>query len=356
MTRVLFSGYYGFGNAGDEAVLNATLRELSLTHPGIDITVLSASPTVTACEHGVRALPRMNPLALANAIFNSDLVVSGGGGLLQDVTSQRSLFYYLSIICMAKAAGKKTVLYGQGFGPINSRFAKSVTRHVLNRVDDIGVRDPCSAEEIEDIGVRRPVEVAADPALLLQPERSDRVDEALRSLGIRGKRPIVGLCLRPWGQRERVVAMGVSLAQGLSRLGSRVVLVPMQPSQDVPLLEEILVNSDCDVGLLRDRLHPRELMAFLGSLDLVVGMRLHSLIFASVMGVPCVGLVYDPKVQGFLDAVRQPALTLGQVSDGEVAYHCEHALTHPNKEAILSTVSGLQETARRGLDVIRRHL
>ena len=150
--------------------------------------------------------------------------------------------------------------------------------------------------------------------------------------------------------------MGVSLVEGLARLGSRVVLVPMQPSQDVPLLEAVMANTRCDVGLLRDRLHPRELMAFLSSLDLVVGMRLHSLVLASVMGVPCVGLVYDPKVRGFLETVRQPAVSLNMVSGDEVACICKHALAHANREAILSTVKGLQEAARRGLDVIRRHL
>jgi len=94
------AGYYGFRNAGDEAILEAIARELKAR--GHEVVALSGDPKRTREDHGLRAYHRLNPLALLRA----DLWLLGGGGLLQDATSALSLTYYLSVLRLARLKGR----------------------------------------------------------------------------------------------------------------------------------------------------------------------------------------------------------------------------------------------------------
>ena len=123
MSKIVISGYYGFNNAGDEALLTAILAALRAVEPTVDITVISGNPGNTIAKHQVKSLYRFAAVRLLRAIREADLVISGGGSLLQDVTSKRSLAYYLSVIAAAKWKRKKVMLFAQGIGPIRSRAA-----------------------------------------------------------------------------------------------------------------------------------------------------------------------------------------------------------------------------------------
>ena len=153
MSKIVISGYYGFNNAGDEALLTAILAALRTEEPKADITVISGNPGNTIAKHQVKSLYRFAAVRLLRAIREADLVISGGGSLLQDVTSKRSLAYYLSVIAAAKWKRKKVMLFAQGIGPIRSRFMRLLTRLVVNKADVITVRDRDSAEELARMGV-----------------------------------------------------------------------------------------------------------------------------------------------------------------------------------------------------------
>ena len=155
MKRILLSGYYGFGNVGDEAILTSTIKTLQLQAPGVQIAVLSNEPAETARTYNVRAMHRMWPHHVLNAISETDLVVFGGGSLLQDDTSLRSLLYYLSVIFLAKIMGKPVIVYANGIGPLHSRLGRFLTRVALNTVKDITVRDQESFKELKKIGVNK---------------------------------------------------------------------------------------------------------------------------------------------------------------------------------------------------------
>ena len=147
MTRLVISGYYGFGNAGDEAMLAAILEAILEVVPDADITVISGNPGHTAANHGVKAIGRFDMFGILNAIGRCDLLISGGGSLLQDVTSKRSLYYYLSIITLATSFGKRVMLYAQGIGPLRRKRARQIVGQVLNKVTMITVRDERSKAE-----------------------------------------------------------------------------------------------------------------------------------------------------------------------------------------------------------------
>ena len=101
MAKVLISGYYGFSNAGDEAMLTAIVDSLKREAPDTVITVISGHPRSTCALHDVKSIGRFDFPAILRAMAGTDLLLSGGGSLLQNVTSHFSLFYYLSISLLA---------------------------------------------------------------------------------------------------------------------------------------------------------------------------------------------------------------------------------------------------------------
>ncbi|HXM06785.1 MAG TPA: polysaccharide pyruvyl transferase family protein, partial [Candidatus Acidoferrum sp.] len=117
--RLLISGYYGFGNLGDEALLRIIVDRISTRVPAADIEVLSATPGRTARELHVRSTPRGQWRNVRRAIRESDVVVSGGGGLLQNATSSRSLLYYSGILREAIRAHRKSMIFAQSIGPLD---------------------------------------------------------------------------------------------------------------------------------------------------------------------------------------------------------------------------------------------
>lgn len=308
MPRVLISGYYGFANSGDEVILHAMLSALRFAVPGLQATVLSRDPERTARETGVETVRRDSLPAVLRALRESDLLISGGGSLLQDVTSPKSIIYYLGIVALAKAMGKPVFFYAQGFGPVRTAFGRFLVRLVANRVDMITVRDPDSLAELRALGVTRPPgEVTADPVLGLDPGLVDRErgKRILSSLGV-GEGPLAGISVRPWksltGYRDAVARV----ADELAREGWQVLLVPMHSPDDVACCQDVAARMKEKSVSLGAGVDYNELLAVTANFDLAVGMRLHFLIFSVLFGVPAIGLTYDPKVNRFLQSVGLP--------------------------------------------------
>ena len=161
------AGYYGFRNAGDEAILEAIARELKAR--GHEVVALSGDPKRTREDHGLRAYHRLNPLALLRA----DLWLLGGGGLLQDATSALSLTYYLSVLRLARLFRKRVVVFNQSLGPL-SPWGERRVRKALQGVPVI-LRDQDSLEYARRLGI--PAALGADPALLLPPPPVPREED-----------------------------------------------------------------------------------------------------------------------------------------------------------------------------------
>ena len=118
MYNILISGYYGFNNIGDESILRTVIDNLREKLPDVDITVLSQSPAQTSEKYGVKAARRMSLWDILRSVWRCDLLLSGGGSLLQDATSGRSILYYLFILRLAQLLHKQTFIYSQGIGRI----------------------------------------------------------------------------------------------------------------------------------------------------------------------------------------------------------------------------------------------
>ena len=276
--KLLISGYYGYGNLGDEALLAGLLSRLRERH---QVTVLSGDPANTRALHGVQAVHRYR--GLLGALMQTDAVVSGGGGLLQDKTSSRSLQYYLSVIRLARLMGRRVVVYGQSIGPLSAQGKEQVGRAL--RSVPVAVRDETSQALLAATGVN--AYLTADPALLLcpAPQQPDS-----------SQGPVL---LIPRGGYAHINQNLTELALELDRRGLPVVAMGIQPHEDDGPLQDMRKHlPHLDIW---HPATPHEVLEQMARVRYVVSVRLHGLILAAVAEKGFSGIVYDPKVQAFLE-------------------------------------------------------
>lgn len=308
--KVLLSGYYGFDNAGDDAVLFAIVQALRETMPNVDITVLSNQPEKTAAQLQVKAVNRWGKLDLLKAIKRCDVLISGGGSLLQDVTSKNGILYYLGIIRMAQMMRKKVLVYAQGIGPVQDPRNRALTAKILNKVQAITVRDFDSRIELMEMGVHKEILVCVDPVLGIS---ADDVDEALGKNLLKqagsgwdsGKKTMM-VAARNWAHSEAFFAEIAKSCDAAVQQGWQVVMLPFHYPEDVEAGEKIASLMKESSVILTGNYSPQETMAILKNADLIMGMRLHSLIMGAALLKPLIGLSYDPKVTSFMQLIRQP--------------------------------------------------
>ena len=307
------SGYYGCGNAGDEAVLaGMTTSFARQAGERVQLTVLSQNPTSTTALHGLEAVYRMDMRQVRTTLRQSDLLISGGGSLLQDTTSARSLLYYLWIARMAFQAGKPVMFYAQGMGPLKRKMSRLLVRQVANRAAFLTVRDESSAQLLKAIGVTNPnVEVTADPAFALAPAPDAKINALFRTEGISAESPLVAVALRPWqeGSGPSPLDKYARLLTALqTQTGAQIVLLPMHSQDDVTFACEVAERAGSDEAfpVIKNAYAPNVLLGLVGRMQAVVAMRLHALIFAARMSVSPFALSYDPKVANLMNLLDCP--------------------------------------------------
>jgi polysaccharide pyruvyl transferase CsaB len=312
--RVVLSGYYGFGNLGDEAVLAAMLAALRPRLPHASFTVLSGDPSSTERQHAVTAVPRFGSAGL-RALSGADLFISGGGSLIQDATSVRSAMYYLGVLQTGRMLARRAMIYAQGIGPIRRRWLRTLTGRVCNGIDLVTVRDDDSRQLLQECGVRRPVEVVADPVFALAAAPPERAAALLGP----PTGPRIGVALRPWGDGGYIAPLLAALRVLRDQVGAEIVVLVFHPAKDEALSARVARELS---GRMIAGVAPGDMLAVVGSLDLVVAARLHALICAVAAGVAPVGLIYDPKVDALARRIGVgtllPVRSLSAASAAEV--------------------------------------
>jgi polysaccharide pyruvyl transferase CsaB len=350
--RILLSGYYGYGNAGDEAVLAGLVTGFRASVPAkeLELIALSGCPSETRTAHGIGAADRYRPATLLSEISRCDLFLSGGGSLLQDVTSAHGIFYYLGVVRLAQILGKKTMFIAQGIGPLKLARSRKLVASVANKLNAVTVRDSESARLLREIGVTRPpIEVTADPALLLSDSHVSQ--HTAGSFGV---------ALRPW-QGHDMLGAQVADACFASLGGQTPVLVPMQMASDQRISEQFAqkwlpAEGQANAAVLcstTDGLPP--LLSIIAGCDMMVGMRLHALILAAAAGVPSVALAYDPKVTAFMQSSGQSdaVYDLNTPDLDTLTALLAHVWTEraARAAALHATLPGLRAQAARNIEI-----
>lgn len=303
---VTLVGYYGFKNAGDEAVLSGiikALREASGKQgKKIEFLVLTGDCEDTFSRHKATPVKRMCIIGIVKAVLKSDALILGGGSLLQDVTGRGlTVIYYASIAFLAKLLGRKVIFYAQGVGPLKRTLNKLLTKWAAKVSDIVSVRDEGSRLFLRDLGVDdKKIVLTSDPAFAIEPDCSSAsVSKALPKLP-EGK--LLGVMLRDWDGIDAVLPQ---IADAIKEIALRhslsVALLPMQKPYDKVAAQKLLpMLNGVEAVLVDGEFESGELVALFGRFEIVVAMRLHALIFAAIAGVPMLGLGYDPKVSAFL--------------------------------------------------------
>ncbi len=301
---VLICGAYGKGNAGDDSILEAILQQMRAIDPDIPVYVLSRNPNETRLRYRVEAIHTFALFRFLHRMGKTKLYINGGGSLIQDVTSTRSLQYYLSNIAMAKSRGNQVLMYGCGIGPVSLPKNRKFAGKVIDRYADlITLRDPQSKQELLDMGVTKPeICLTADPALLLDAAPADKVDSFLLSQGMDPNGKYAMFALRPWKNVEKKLPLFAAQAQELyEKEGIIPVFFALEPNRDLEITKKVASMVQCPCHVIAAPHDGHLIVGLMRRMQALVSMRLHALIFAAGQGVPLVGIVYDPKVSGFLD-------------------------------------------------------
>lgn len=310
--EILISGYYGFKNSGDDALLSAIINDISKYKESPNIVVLSKNPAETQKLYRVKSINRFNIPSIIRHMRNAEMLISGGGTLMQDGTSTKSLWYYLKIINMALKRNMKVMLYSNGIGPLNHERSREMTRNTLNQVDLITLRDSASAELLKEIGVNKPkILITADPALDLEGASVEKGRLLLSEIGTPANKKLLGVSVRRWHGNtpdfERIIAEVCDYVS--EKYDMMPVFIPMQIERDLMLSQSIAARMKHKAVVVKKRYPVDEVMSMVAAMEACIGMRLHSLIYAAVASVPLIGLVYDPKVSSFMEHTHQKLYT-----------------------------------------------
>ena len=332
LSDILILGYYGFKNSGDDALLLSIIQQLRRIDNNLSLCVLSQNPAETSRIYNVKAVKRDNPIELVRAILSCKMLLVGGGTLVQDRTSTKSLLYYLYVIRFALMLGKKVMLYSNGIGPLKEEN-RSLTKKILNRVNLITLRDKISQDELLRLGVTKPeIILTADAAFGIDYDKSDDISALLEKNRIHRNKDYFCIAVRDSKNPEFSKIIAEACDYVSEKYGLYPVFMPFQKSKDSNITQEIQKKMKAESGAFNTECNISELLNFISGAKALLGMRLHSLIYASICRVPLIGLVYDPKVKGFMEYIGQDSYAdCDKISADELKKLCDKCLENSDK-------------------------
>ncbi len=354
---VAISGYYGFRNSGDDSILKVIIDDLKTACPNISITVLSQRPNETSRDFGVASVDRFDFFTIWKLFKRTKLLISGGGSLVQDVTSSKSLFYYLSIIRLAKLRGAKVMLYANGIGPITKSKNLKYVGSTLKNVDYITLREASSHEELKRLLPDcKFCEVTADPAFNAIPEAAEKTSKAIKSGGIKASEKFFTVSVRDWEALDpKAVEKICSFCDWVyGKYAIRPLIIPMQKKFDRSISSKIDKALTIPHGAILDGCSPETMLGIIGNAEFVLGMRLHTLIYAVKMGVPCIALDYDPKVAAVMKSIElQYSQKVDNIDVDKLCSYADEIME--NKAAIRTAIKqksdGFQSLAQKNTQI-----
>jgi polysaccharide pyruvyl transferase CsaB len=299
--RAVLCGYYGMGNAGDEALLVSLLQMLPKEMMPI---VLSGNPQQTSDRYGVESCDRKSWTAVLKTLRRSDVFIWGGGSLMQDATSAMNPIYYGGLMRLAQLMGLQTVAWAQGIGPLKRSWVKAWTRSVFRHCNQVSVRDQASAALAHKWGI--PVVLAPDPVWTMK-------STAVAGLwDLPAPRVAVNLRSHRHLTPERLTVFTHALIDFQKATQVCLLLLPFQASEDLAIAQTIQPQLP-GVSHILQLEHPAELKGVFRGVEMTIAMRLHALIMAASEGCRCFALSYDPKVTQLMQQIDMPGCELSDL-------------------------------------------
>lgn len=291
MKKVVISGYYGFENYGDELSLQTIVN--ALKNQGVAISAFSSKPELTSFENNIICFQSFDIFDIIRQIFVADVLISGGGSLLQDKTSIKSFLYYIFVIWTAKILGKKVVIFSQGFAPLKHRFLEKILRKTLKKINYISVRDEESRLYLESLGIY--------PKAF-----ADCVWAFGRTKTLKKNKVLVQLRDTGYLTDEKIKIMAKLIAEKYSR--TKIEILPLQEEKDLEICEKIyeeFKELKADVELLKN-LTISETTEALASSRNLIAMRYHACLVGIKHNANILAISYDEKVTNLAQKFELP--------------------------------------------------
>lgn len=282
--KIVISGYIGFDNFGDEAIFDVLCQNLKKNNA--QITAISSNPQKTASLHKIKTCKTFNILSIIFAIANSDALISGGGSILQDKTSLKSLIYYLFIILLAKVFNKKIIIFAQGIGPITNRIGRLLTKFILKFAHQITVRDEKSLFLLRGWGIC--AKLQPDPAFNLE-------------LPPYSPQNRVGIQLRAWKYLNEpfLKVLSDEIIQNFS--DKEILIFSFQDSQDFEICKDFQTRLLIKNPMIKTKIikndSPLNIQENMKTLEYLIAMRFHACLLAIKFGIKTLAINYDEKVE-----------------------------------------------------------
>jgi polysaccharide pyruvyl transferase CsaB len=299
--RAILCGYYGMGNAGDEALLICLLQSLP---EHIEPIVLSKNPVETRDRYKVKTCDRWDLIAVVKEMRRANFFIWGGGSLMQDNSSRVSPIYYGGLMKLAQMLGLETIAWAQGIGPLNHRSNRWLTRHVLKRCRLVTVRDTVSLEMLQRWGI--PATIAPDPVWAMKADYSFNFSDD-PSFRDHNSKYCIAVNLREHSSltpdRLEILIQSLIEFQKNDRRFT-ILLVPFQESLDGKLARDLHARIPRSLVLSID--NPEVMKGLFGHPNIIftIAMRLHAVIMSISEGCNCFALSYDPKVTKVMEAAH----------------------------------------------------
>lgn len=312
--NVVISGYYGFGNFGDEAILRVIVDKIKSLDEKISITVLSKNPSITSKRLNVDSIDRMRIFDIIKCMSNSDLFISGGGSLLQDKTSALTIYYYLMLILLGNIFSKKCFIFANGVGPIGWPVNRLLTRMILKNVDYITVRDENSQKLLKSLKINS--ELTQDPVWLGLNKNS--TEKIIEKYELNSSKSTIGINIRPWADINilEIDLLAKAINHNFSQ-NTQILLMPVHYHFDKPASEDLFnllktLNPHLDVVLIDEDLPPEAWAGLMDYCNSIIAMRYHVIMLAATLNKEIFAISYDPKVIALSETLKAHYITIEQ--------------------------------------------
>lgn len=274
--KIVLCGYYGRGNFGDEVILSQILKKIRTSLAGYRLDL--------------RVLRTKSPTDVLSALRDADVFVFGGGSLLQNATSDASLFYYVALIGLARLSARHLLMLSNGIGPIKDgilprRASVRLLGWAAAQFDEISVRDRSSLALLNKIIPSKNVKIVHDPAFCCFKEKE--INQRL----INSKYFVYVPCSGQAGNEGELVRWLRAL-KGHSH--KECVVLALNPREDLRLAK-MLASSLSGRVLVAKRVS--EVKSLLCGASFVISQRYHGTLFASGCGSPVAAVSDDPKMR-----------------------------------------------------------
>ena len=303
--KFLLAGYFGFGNFGDEAILKYAVDILRFYYKNDEISIITQTPHIIKKTFGAKGVYRFDFKEIFTQIKNCDYLIFPGGSVLQDVTSLKSIMYYLGLITLANIFRKKVILLAQGIGPINNKFAQKLTYKLLKKESLITLRDEKSYDTLLENGVFG--ELTADLLWAFTQNPLTKQSDNNMILGEVGsvQKKKIGIQLRNWSDLtiDKLEILAKAILKSFPFFEFDYKLISLQKNSDEQVLIELgkimhKLSKQAKIELYTQS-DIEDNIRILQSMDYLIAMRFHAGLCAINAERSLLMLSYDPKTEEF---------------------------------------------------------